>query len=195
MKVKLEPQLVKNGKLILKEKILTISGSETYIALATQSSNQYSFVVEIEDLEIDESNPEIPTLIANKNKIGLLTEGTVLDIYPYHIPDAKEITIGLSQEYQTITPGDWTASIKDLIINHIYDIGDGVKIPLNVEEKILILRGNLIKCKPEAPVRISSTTTVLIEKFSQDQLTPLLNNLEKTKMGNVRYYFYGAKDG
>ena len=82
MKVKLEPQLVKNGKLILKEKILTISGSETYIALATQSSNQYSFVVEIEDLEIDESNPEIPTLIANKNKIGLLTEGTVLDIYP-----------------------------------------------------------------------------------------------------------------
>lgn len=181
MKVKLKPELIKNGKLIMSSKENSLLTEQTYIALSFHSSKKYSFVVKIDDIEINsEINENI--LIANKNLTGLLGENDLVELYPYNVPRAKEMIFIISDEYRTITPGDWTASIKDIIVNNIYDLGDDLKIPLELAGKILILRGKLIESTPQAPVQCDTTTKVILKKDTKDIIDDQLSLIEKQKI-------------
>ncbi len=181
MKVKLDPQLLQDAILTVPKSNPSYWKGQTYIALSTQPRKKYSFVIRLGEVEEDESL-RIPKLRVNKNQIGALAHDDIVELYPYQIPGAKSITIGLSQDYGTITPGDWTAGIKDLLVNNIYDENDPIKAPIDVNGKILILRGFLMAATPQAPIQIDPTTQILIDKPDESTLDEYRGNLEQNKI-------------
>ncbi|WP_371805146.1 hypothetical protein [Candidatus Lokiarchaeum ossiferum] len=182
MKVKLSPQTRKQAILLCSESTPNISSGQTYIAISTIRSKTYSFIVKILEIVEDSSHNDIPLLEVDKYLSGILSQNDTVDLYPYNLSHAEEITFGISEKNLAITPGNWTASIKDGLLGNIYDVGTEVKSAIDAGKGIMILRGFAIKAQPSLPVEIGPTTQIFLEKYADDELEHMENALEQQKI-------------
>ncbi|MHA1585043.1 MAG: hypothetical protein ACTSWL_07290 [Promethearchaeota archaeon] len=193
MQVKLNPQLVKNGTLELSPSHPKVKTGEKFIALSDQINKQYSFVIKIVEIKENPGFKGIPILTLDKQLVGMLGKGDLVDLFPYNIPIAEEVTLGISAKNTLITPGNWTATIKDLLENKTLDCGEKIKVPINFKDNIMILRGFATKSKPEFPIQIGSTTQIFLKKYAEDKLTGLKDEFEQQKQDrtqNIREGIY-----
>ncbi len=182
MKVKLNPKTRKQAVLHCSQKTSNISSGQTYIAISTIRSKIFSFIVKVIDIVEEETHEGTPTLEVDKYLSGILSQNDTVDLYPYNLSHAEEITFGISDKHLAITPGNWTASIKDGLLGNIYDLGSKVKSAIDAGKGILILRGYAIKAQPTLPIEIGPTTQIILEKFPEDELEHMIKALEQEKI-------------
>ncbi len=184
--MKLNPEFRAGGRIRYHKKIEGIKPGQTCIALSKIGSKKYSFLLNILEIVKDDQVTEFPILDVNKNIIGILGKNDEVELFTYNVPGAESITIGLDQDQNRgIVKGDWSASLKEPLQGKEYDIGRKAKAAIEFNKKTLIIRGILIDSYPEAPVKVTNTTKILLDKMSSEELNALRKQIDQKKQSRV----------
>jgi hypothetical protein len=185
MKVKLNPQTRKHGAIHCKKNDSNFVKGQIYFCFLNSPTKNYSFLVKITEIIQDQFFGPHPELEVDKYLTGNLVKDDIVDIIPYNLTHAEKITFGISDSYIGITPGDWTASIKDLLQDTIVDLGTNIKVALPMGDKIMILRGQALESYPQLPTEIGPTTQILIKKFNELELKEKKDEFEEKKISRT----------
>ena len=95
-------------------------------------------MVQILNIVEDDAYSQIPLLEVDKYLSGILSEDDVVELFPYNLPTAEKITIGLSKKKHIgITKGNWTSTLNELYAGKPYDYGDKIKGAINIGDKTI----------------------------------------------------------
>ncbi len=183
---KINPQLRTGGQLRFHKAIESIRPGQNCVAISDIGSKKFSFNVVVKNIVEEESVNDKPVLDVDKNLVGILSQGDEVELFPYNVPMAEKIVIGLAAEqHRGFVKGDWTSTLKEPLLGKTYDIGDKVKAAIDLRNRMMIMRGNLIDSYPEAPVKVVNGTQILLEKMPAKHMDNLRRVNDKKKQNRV----------
>ncbi|MHA1745618.1 MAG: hypothetical protein ACTSWW_06435 [Promethearchaeota archaeon] len=167
----LEADIRSNAKLCTSNSELEVERNQTFLVISAEDTKNQSFCIKIDEIEIDASFPVEPILQVDREKIGLLSNGDRVKLYPYRISDAKEVDIIFEAEkHGYVMQGDWSGKIRSIIEDMIFDINDKVKVNLQEtyqNRKVPIhIEGLMAISDPPFPIRIGPLTTIRLRKMT-----------------------------
>jgi hypothetical protein len=175
--------LRKQGKIRFAGDLKSLAPGQTCIAISSIRSKKFSFMVQVLEVEKDPSVKKIPILEVDKYLSGILSGGDLVELFPYNLPEATKLLVGVSDKLIGVTPGDWTATLKEPLMGNPYDLGDQVKAAVSSGSAggVMIIRGKVLNTHPKAPVTVGSGTQIVLKKFSESKLIGRRNQMEQMK--------------
>jgi hypothetical protein len=104
----------------------------------------------------------------------------------YNPAEALDVQISISDDFTLLTKGDWTSNIKPSILDKLLDIGQEISflIPWDGGSPI-IGTGITTTTLPNPPVYIGERTKVMLNKYSNHELSILRRDMIKIKETRV----------
>nr|MDO8114042.1 toll/interleukin-1 receptor domain-containing protein [Candidatus Sigynarchaeota archaeon] len=184
IKVRLEPKFRSEGVIRQCQDMNLFKKKQTYIALSTRKPAIYSFLIRIDN--INQGTGNMPVLEADKRRTGTLDAGDVIELYPYYIPEADRIVIGVPESYNLVTAGNWTSSFKPVLKDRIIDGGDVANFPVSIDKDTMIIQGTFIDSRPKFPVKIGINTVIEVKKVKNDELAKISAGIEQLKVDRTQ---------
>ncbi len=190
---KIIPQLRENCVLTGTEDLLDIYDmGEVIYLISDNPAKRFSVISKIEGKMHDTGEPNI---IIDKRILGQLSENDWVKVLKYNPAEAIEVQIGIPDDYNAITSGDWTANIKSSLIDKLIDLGQEVTFLIPWEGGSPIVGTGIINYTlPNPPVYIGNRTTIFLKKKSQEELSEikrenLMEQAERVKIleKQIRY--------
>ncbi|MHA1370879.1 MAG: hypothetical protein ACTSWN_03230 [Promethearchaeota archaeon] len=186
VKVILEPILRRQAIVRQARGSTNLVKGQTYIAISTKYPKTYSFLIEL--LDIKEERVAEPVMVVDRRLIGPLAENDVVELYPYNLPTAEKVIIGISDQYRIITPGNWTNTFLPVLKGRIMDGGNAVNCAIQISRivgddkpKPMVIQGLCVNSVPKYPVRVGQTTVIEIKKYSNNELQAVKREIEEEK--------------
>ncbi|HME53413.1 MAG TPA: hypothetical protein VKM55_14410 [Candidatus Lokiarchaeia archaeon] len=184
VKVILQPKLRSEGIILQCQDADMFKKKQTYIALSSRDPKMYSFMVMINDIKW--GLEKMPILEMDKRRTGILASGDTVDLYPWPIPEADRVIIGISTAYKTITPGTWTKTFLPVLLNRVLDGGDSANFPVAIGKDTTIVQGTFIESRPKFPVKVGSSTIIEVKKIDDKDLAKILDAIEHLKIDRTK---------
>lgn len=147
---------------------LPIEPGRTYIVVSVVQHKPFSFLAKV--LEVAPGEGSSPVLEVDSRRIGSLAEGDEVELFPYNIPAARKLVIGIPDKYRLITQGNWTSTFLPALKEKLYDAADDLNVAVNVGAGVQIVQGVALGSDPKFPVVVGDTTTIEIRKLDKDEL-------------------------
>ncbi len=147
---------------------LAIEAGRTYIVVSAVQQKPFSFLAKV--LEVTPAEGSRPVLEVDSRKTGSLAEGDEVEMFPYNIPSARKLVIGVPDKYRLITQGNWTSTFLPLLKDKIYDVVDDLNLAVNVGSGVQIVQGTALESDPKFPVIVGDTTTIEVRKLDKEKL-------------------------
>jgi hypothetical protein len=184
--------LRENACLIYGEKNLKIELGESFIALSSDPAKKYSFLAPIVEKRLDENISGI-VLEIDSRRIGPISDHDTVQLYKYNLPVAERIVIGLIDENHIGIPsGNWTATLKPLLLGKMFDYGDLINTAMDFEvdgkNNIFLIRGMLLESYSNPPISVGANTIIEIKKLTREEYQQTKNELEQRKISRSDEY-------
>ncbi|MHA1728676.1 MAG: hypothetical protein ACTSWY_08070 [Promethearchaeota archaeon] len=194
----LRPILRDQGIIKFSSKLMSLKAGQTYIAVSDQSPKKYSFLVKIIEFEQNSEYNNIPVLEIDSRKLGPLGENDSVNLYPYNVPVADRIEIGVIEETHIGIPaGDWTSTLRPNLLNKSLDLGDNINCALEFKdgekENVRLIRGILINSYTEPPVKVGAVTVCELKKLSREKFRQKKVEIERKKEKRADEYIEKIK--
>ncbi len=150
------------------ESDLAIEPGRTYIVVSAVQQKPFSFIAKV--LEMAPAEGTRPVLEVDSRKTGPLAEGDEVDIFPYNIPSARKLVIGVPDKYRLITQGNWTSTFLPVLKGNLYDAADDLNVAVNVGAGVQIVQGTALESDPKFPVAVGDLTTIEVRKLDKEKL-------------------------
>ncbi|MHA1466592.1 MAG: hypothetical protein ACTSP6_00760, partial [Promethearchaeota archaeon] len=128
---------------------------------------------------------EKPLIFIDQRNLENFGEGDDAYILKYNPAEALEIQISISNDFSLLTKGDWTANIKPSLLGKLLDLGLEVSFLIPWEGNPIIGTGLIRATLPNPPVYIGDRTKILLDKYSNEELSILKRERIKFKEDRV----------
>ena len=150
------------------ESDVVIEPGRTYIVVSVVQQKPFSFLAKV--LEVTPAEGSRPVLEIDSRKTGPLAEGDDVEMFPYNIPLARKLVIGVPDKYRLITQGNWTSTFLTALKDKLYDAADDLNVAVNIGTGVQIVQGTALESDPKFPVVVGDTTIIEIRKLDKDKL-------------------------
>jgi len=154
---------------------------DTIFLISNLHTKKFSVISKIEALEIGEK----PLIFMDQRNLENFGEGDDVYILKYNPAEALEIQISISNDFSLLTKGDWTANIKPSLLDKLLDLGQEVSFLIPWEGNPIIGTGLVRATLPNPPVYIGDRTKILLDKYSNEELSVLKRERIKFKEDRV----------
>lgn len=167
---KIIPQFRDNCVIQAKEEWLKeYTAGDTIFLISNLHTKKFSVISKIEALEIGEK----PLIFIDQRNLENFGEGDDVYILKYNPAEALEIQISVSDDFSLLTKGDWTTNIKPSLLDKLLDLGQEVSFLIPWEGNPIIGTGLIRATLPNPPVYIGDRTKILLDKYSNEELSVL----------------------
>ena len=179
---KLVPQFRNNCVIQAQEEWLKeYTVGDTIFLISNLPTKKFSVISKIEALEIGEK----PLIFMDQRNLENFGDGDDVYILKYNPAEALEIQISISNDFSLLTKGDWTANIKPSLLDKLLDLGQEVSFLIPWEGNPIIGTGLIRATLPNPPVYIGDRTKILLDKYSNEELSVLKRERIKFKEDRV----------
>ncbi len=160
--------------------------------LLNAPGRQFSVATRIDAIDIQAGSQ--PTIIVNKNILGLINAGDNVEIFKYGVPFAEKINIALAHTMR-IFNGDWTANVRQPLEGKIIDYGNPITLVIPFESGPITITGKINSTLPKCPVCVGPQTKVFLQKYPPKELDDIVakGQREKELRAHVLYEELKAK--
>ena len=181
---KLVPQFRDNCAIQGPQEWLTkYNDGDTIFLIKDLPTKSYSIITKIDGIR---SNTE-PIIYIDQRIMGNFGEGEEVSIQKYHPALAREVHISISDEFSTITKGDWTSVVASSLKDKLIDYGREVTFSIPWEGGAPIVATGIIDTTlPNPPLVIGDGTKIYINKLSSEELSKINKKSLKTQSKRVK---------
>ena len=195
----IKPSLRENACLTGIQSIDTISQYKTSMIVSDIPLKKHSFFVHIEEFHGGEDDLIYPVLEVDSRKIGNLSNGDIIDLYPITVPLANRVLIGVESAKSSGLPdGDWTETLQNLLQDRYFDLGEQIRIaidfPVNGVNTVKILTGHIIGTEPDSPVHTGPKTKLYLHKIPSSTLQKVVKQKAEIDLKRISEFSQKSKD-
>jgi hypothetical protein len=180
---KLIPQFRENCVIEGKEEWLSeFSKGDVIFLISTSPIKKISIISKIEDIVYQEE----PIIYIDKRIMEGLGPNDRVHILKYNPAEALEVQISISDEYQIITKGEWTSTIKSSLLNKLVDLGQEITFLIPWEGGApIVITGIIHSTLPNPPIYIGERTRLFLNKISSNDLFSAKKGMANLKSTRV----------
>lgn len=162
--------------------ITTYKKGDTVFLISSLPTKKFSIISKIDALEAGDK----PLIFIDQRNLEAFGEGDEVYLLKYNPAEALEVRISISDEYSLLSKGDWTSNIKPSILDKLLDLGQEVSFLIPWEGGNPIIGTGIISSTlPNPPVYIGLRTKILLEKYSNENISSLKRERMKIKEDRV----------